>query len=229
MSRYRAWRPGQDYLLAGEVSVASTRLHWIVLWREAAIFLAVLMVAVWVRVPPDHGVGTIIGLIILAALAYFAYHLLEWYVTYFEVTDKRLLLRSGLLTRRIDMMPVTKVTDMSYERPFAGRLLGWGTFILESAGQDQALSRIGYLPDSDRLYRETLTVIFGGPDEDRVARFESQQQQYSEQQHEQYPEAFGQQDPPDDAYGEDPGSYEEEPFTPIYGRRRGQDPGPEGE
>ena len=25
--RYRAWRPGQDYLLKGEVSIASTRLR----------------------------------------------------------------------------------------------------------------------------------------------------------------------------------------------------------
>lgn len=190
MARYRAWRPGQDYLLAGEVSVASTRLHWIVLWRQGAIFLGVLLIAVWVRVPPDHGVGTLIGVVILGALGYFTFHLLAWYVTYFEVTDKRLLLRSGLFTRRIDMMPVSKVTDMSYEKPLAGRILGWGIFILESAGQDQALSRISYLPDSDRLYRETLTVIFGGPDEDQVERFETQKDEYDDQQHERYPEEF---------------------------------------
>lgn len=211
MARYRAWRPGQDYLFPGEVSIASTRLHWIVLWRESAIFAAVLLLAVWVRPAPDHGVGVAVGLIILGVLAYFAYHVLEWSVTYFEVTDKRLLLRSGLLTRRIDMMPVSKVTDMSYERPFWGRVLGWGTFILESAGQDQALSRIGYLPDSDRLYRETLSVIFGGADEDQVARFEEEKQEYEQVQHEEHPEAFLDEDAqPDD-----------EPLpTPIYGRRR---------
>ena len=40
------------------------------------------------------------------------------------------------------MMPLTKVTDMSFKRSFPGRLLGYGEFIVESAGQDQALRNV---------------------------------------------------------------------------------------
>ena len=63
------------------------------------------------------------------------------------------------------MMPLTKVTDMTYERSILGRLLGYGTFVLESAGQDQALSRIDHVPNSDENYRKIIAEIFGVSDE----------------------------------------------------------------
>jgi hypothetical protein len=59
------------------------------------------------------------------------------------------------------MMPLIKVTDMSYSRPPAGRLLGYGEIVIESAGQDQALRRIRHLPDPDVLYLEICELLFG--------------------------------------------------------------------
>ena len=59
------------------------------------------------------------------------------------------------------MMPLRKVTDMTYERSVLGRLLGYGEFIMESAGQDQALSRVPYLPRPDSLYLEVSQLLFG--------------------------------------------------------------------
>ena len=55
--------------------------------------------------------------------------IVNWSVDYFVVTSERLLLTTGFLTRRVNMMPLTKVTDMSFKRSFAGRLLGYGEFI----------------------------------------------------------------------------------------------------
>ena len=43
-------------------------------------------------------------------------------------------------------MPLSKVTDLTFQRSLRGRLLGCGTFIVESAGQIQALNRIYYVP-----------------------------------------------------------------------------------
>ena len=71
------------------------------------------------------------------------------------------------------MMPLTKVTDMSYNRSPLGRLLGYGTFVMESAGQDQALHTVGWVADPDRTYRAMCAEIFGvdnterGPDPDQ--------------------------------------------------------------
>ncbi|HMA46233.1 MAG TPA: hypothetical protein VKP11_03365, partial [Frankiaceae bacterium] len=47
-------------------------------------------------------------------------------------------------------------------RDLAGRLLGYGTFIVESAGQEQALRQIDYLPRPDRLYLTLCDMMFGG-------------------------------------------------------------------
>ena len=49
-------------------------------------------------------------------------------------------------------MPLRKITDLTYETPPLGRIMGYGRFIIETAGQDQAFSRLEYIPDARRLY-----------------------------------------------------------------------------
>jgi hypothetical protein len=76
-------------------------------------------------------------------------------------TDKRFLLFYGFISRRVAMMPLLKVTDMTYDRSILGRILGYGKFVLESAGQDQALSTIDHVPDADTHYHAICTQLFG--------------------------------------------------------------------
>jgi hypothetical protein len=71
-----------------------------------------------------------------------------------------MLQASGVFTRKIAMMPLVKVTDMSFQRSSLGRLLGFGEFILESAGQDQALRNIDHVPYPEQLYLEICALIF---------------------------------------------------------------------
>ncbi len=89
----------------------------------------------------------------------------NWAVDYFVVTSHRMILTSGLITRKVAMMPLVKVTDMTFQRSFLGRMLGYGTFILESAGQDQALSTVDHIPYPEQLYLEVCALIF--PSKDR--------------------------------------------------------------
>ena len=58
------------------------------------------------------------------------------------------------------MMPLAKVTDMSFQRSAMGRLLGYGEFIVESAGQNQALRNVDRLPYPEQLYLEICGLIF---------------------------------------------------------------------
>ena len=75
-------------------------------------------------------------------------------------TDKRLLLRYGLISHKVAMMPLLKVTDMSYVRSIPGQFLGYGKFVLESAGQDQALREVKWVPNPDQTYRDICAEIF---------------------------------------------------------------------
>ena len=53
---------------------------------------------------------------------------------------------------------------MSYVRSIPGQLLGYGRFIMESAGQDQAMRTVEWVPRPDETYRAICAVIFNiGP------------------------------------------------------------------
>ncbi|WP_159298287.1 PH domain-containing protein, partial [Raoultella terrigena] len=86
---------------------------------------------------------------------------IEWRHTQVVATDKRIVLFEGWINHKVSMMPLKKVTDMGYQRSLLGRMLGYGTFVLESAGQDQRLSRISFVPNPDDNYRAICAVVFG--------------------------------------------------------------------
>ena len=88
----------------------------------------------------------------------------NWAVDYFVVTSHRFIETSGLFNRKVAMMPLAKVTDMTFQRSVLGRMLGYGTFILESAGQDQALSTVDHIPYPEQLYLEVCSLIFPNKD-----------------------------------------------------------------
>jgi membrane protein YdbS with pleckstrin-like domain len=143
------------YLIASERAVVVTRRHWVSLAKvgaaTAAVFLLGLLMVLYLG---DEQFFAVIGVLaLLASLGWFGF---SWWFT-----DKRVLLVSGVITRRVAIMPLTKVTDLTYERSILGRFLGYGAFVMESAGQHQAMSRIEYLPRPDRLYHEVSTLLFG--------------------------------------------------------------------
>nr|WP_276612496.1 PH domain-containing protein [Kineococcus vitellinus] len=84
-----------------------------------------------------------------------------WRNDWFMATDRRLLLTYGVFRRQVAMMPLSKVTDMSYNRSLAGRLLGYGELVMESAGQDRALSHVDRLPMPDQVYVRICEQLFG--------------------------------------------------------------------
>ena len=101
-----------------------------------------------------------VWLAFLGVLGYLGVQVWAWLEDYFVVTSQRLLLTTGLLTRTVNMMPLGKVTDMSFRRSAWGRVLGYGEFVVESAGQDQALRNIRHLPYPEQLYLEVCGLIF---------------------------------------------------------------------
>ena len=151
------------YLVPTEKIIFQTRLHWVSLWRPiAALGAATFVLTYLYDAIPDTVAVLRDALVVLwlVAFVYFVWQIVQWYIDRFVGTDRRLLMTMGILTRKVAMMPLAKVTDMSYERTPGGRIFGYGTFVLESAGQDQALSTIKYVPEPDILYRRINEVLF---------------------------------------------------------------------
>ncbi|HJE58305.1 MAG TPA: PH domain-containing protein [Nocardiopsis listeri] len=149
------------YLLPHEQDVVTIRRHPAVLIGPVAIVLAALILAGILSQTIGSGVVlAVIWWLWLLVLVWFVWRVAEWSVDYFVITSARLLLTTGLITRQVNMMPLGKVTDMRFERTLLGRFLGYGTFVMESAGQDQALSKIDFIPYPEQLYLEVVGLIF---------------------------------------------------------------------
>jgi uncharacterized membrane protein YdbT with pleckstrin-like domain len=151
------------HLLPHERQVITVRFHPAVLIRPVAEVLGGLALAGLLSTTIAHG-NDVVMLIIWAAWLILVGRLLvkifNWLQDYFVVTSQRILLATGIFTRTVNMMPLSKVTDMSFRRSSMGRLLGYGEFVVESAGQDQALRRVDHLPYPEQLYLEVCGLIF---------------------------------------------------------------------
>jgi len=166
-------RDSDEYLLDSERRVIRVRLHWASLAWDIFETIALLAVAVMVSylLPPSLWlVQNILWYAALFVLLRFAYVVLNWWVERIVVTDKRMMMTTGIITTKVLMMPIGKVTDLTYERPLMGRILGYGTMIVESAGQIQALNRLEYLPKAEQVYDAISELVFGDK-EAQAARF----------------------------------------------------------
>lgn len=166
-------RDPDDYLLSTERRVIRVRRHWATLLGKLLKTIAVLVAAFALSYAFD-GVGDGVWLVqsvlwyaALAAVVWFAYHVLDWWVERIVVTDKRFMLTHGIITTNVAMMPITKVTDLTYRRPLLGRILGYGTMVVESAGQIQALNQITYLPRPEEVYDAISELVFGEKGQNR--------------------------------------------------------------
>ena len=159
----------QRYLLAaqGEVAVAVVQWHKVWLLQPTLIFAAsFLAIATVVQLlPAGSDAAYVLAYAVFLPLGYLVWKVLDWRTERLVVTNRRLLLITGVLSRKVAVMPMRKVTDLTFETSLLARLLGergWATFIFESAGQDQALHRVPFVPEPVDFFRKLSNQIFGG-------------------------------------------------------------------
>jgi membrane protein YdbS with pleckstrin-like domain len=175
----RARKDVEKYLLPGERAVVATRRHWAVLIEPTLKFLPAFLIGGWLLLlDPDNRVSSLAGVIVLVgALAYYGLRVGEWWMRHFIVSTRRVLLTSGVIVRTVTLLPLRRITDLTWKETLLGQVLGYGTFRFESAGQQQALSEITFLPGADVLYRDVSGLLFssdwggaasGGDDEGNI-------------------------------------------------------------
>ncbi|MDL5157319.1 PH domain-containing protein [Actinomycetospora termitidis] len=156
-------REVDEYVLPTERRVIRFRRHWVVVVNEvvqAAVLMVILMVAAYL-LPKGPVLSNLLWYGALLVLVKAAYKVSEWWVEKVVITDKRVMLTEGVFTQKVGMMPLGKVTDLTFKRTLTGRMLGYGTLVIESAGQIQALSEISFLPDPDEVYEAISELVFG--------------------------------------------------------------------
>jgi len=141
-----------------ERSVIRAHQHWAVLLKVMLQTLGVL-IAVFLLSGLVHGMADglwqlqlLIWLLAVVAALRFAWKVLKWWNEVIIVTDKRLMVNSGILEKKSSIIPISRVTDMTFLRPLLGRVLHYGTLSVESAGRSHGLEKIEYLPEE--VFRE---------------------------------------------------------------------------
>lgn len=152
------------YLFPTEKFRGEWKHHWIQIFRElvgAVAVTALMGYLTGLAALKDR--PSMVTIVIVAwgcCMVFFAWRIADWYVDRFILTNKRVMVVKGLITRNVGMMPLLRVTDMKYVQSPMGRLLGYGTFELESAGQDQALSKVKNLPNPNELYLRIVEEMY---------------------------------------------------------------------
>ena len=157
-TRARVFR---KYLMQNEGNVIAVRRHPAVLLRYFCEVLGGLIAAGALTGWLGGGAAVLaVWVAWLLVLGRLGWKLVTWSVEFFIVTDLRLLYIRGLIARRVGMIPRGKVTDIRMERTVLGEILDYGTFFMESAGDDQAFRVVTFMPYPEQLYYEISSALF---------------------------------------------------------------------
>ena len=141
----------EQNLVAGETLLYQTRHHWIVLLGPllVSLLLGVPGLGLLVeslaskagksQVSGSAGISAggvaVIGLIMLVAAAgTFAYGIAKRNATEMAVTNKRVLIKTGLASRRTLDVMLSRVESIGVEETLIGRLLSYGTVVVRGTG-----------------------------------------------------------------------------------------------
>lgn len=152
-----------EYLLPTERRVIRVRLHWAVMAKpmtSTALFL-LGMVLLEAYLPDSAFIDNLTFYLALMAVVRYTVLAILWWIERIVITDKRVMLAEGIIVHRVGMMPLGKVTDLTFQRSLGGRMLGYGTMVVESAGQIQALNKIDYMPNPEEIYEALSELVFG--------------------------------------------------------------------
>jgi uncharacterized membrane protein YdbT with pleckstrin-like domain len=128
-----------DILQPGEKVLYSTNLHWIFYWRAIAAWILAMVLLVLSRGTATESVV----LLCLSASAVVALAGLYWTVTAWfhrwttetDVTNLRVVHKSGFIQRRTFEMSLDKVESVDVTQSIMGRILNYGDVTILGVGE----------------------------------------------------------------------------------------------
>jgi uncharacterized membrane protein YdbT with pleckstrin-like domain len=148
----------------GEEVVADLHPHWKKLIVPAALVVVLAGVASYgVAAMPAgrwHRPGQV-AVLVAAALLVLAGSVLpylRWRTTHFLLTNRRVVVRVGILARQGRDVPLHRVNDVTFGRSLLDRMLGCGTLTIESAGERGQLTLVD-VPRVEAVHRVLYDLV----------------------------------------------------------------------
>ena len=83
---------------------------------------------------------------------------LRWITTQYVFTDRRIIVRQGILSKSGRDVPLSKINNVSFFVPFLGRILNYGRLEIQSAGENDGLS-IKDVPSVESIQRDVYQLM----------------------------------------------------------------------
>ena len=157
----------------GEHSVLVLHPHWkTVLVPFVILVIVVVIAAVLLAVIPHNRLQgderIAVGLVALVVAAIWTgVPFLRWRTTTYELTDRRLRLRKGILSRTGRDFPLIRISDVSFSQGLLDRVLGCGRLVVESPGEHGQLV-LTEIPEVKRV--QALLFQLVEEEQERLAR-----------------------------------------------------------
>jgi uncharacterized membrane protein YdbT with pleckstrin-like domain len=136
-------------LQPGETVVYTTHLHWLIFLSAIALSLIGLAMLVGSAVTSSNVISDAFragaAIFALIAIVFWLRAAIRRATTELAVTDRRVIYKSGLLSRHTLEMNRSKVESVDVEQTITGRVLGFGTIIMRGTGG--SLEPIGQIAD----------------------------------------------------------------------------------
>ncbi|MEV6345788.1 PH domain-containing protein [Actinoplanes sp. NPDC051851] len=160
----------EDVLTEEEEIVLHLHPHW-----RAAVAPGLLLVLAltglimgWVLLPDDEGgrvgLALIAAILLWYSLRYAVHPLLVWRCTHYVLTSERILLQHGILTRERRDLPLNRVNDHALTQSLPDRLLGCGTLVVDSIGEQTA--RLVSVPHAQLVQTTLYELIEAAPEDE---------------------------------------------------------------
>jgi membrane protein YdbS with pleckstrin-like domain len=151
-----------------EVVVDEVRRHWVVYSlpvAELALAFVLMVIGTFVIEPADPGGWLVLVGLVLSLHA--AWVTIRERRECFVVTNMRVFRLHGVLSTHRATMPLSRILDITVDKPVLGRILGYGHLTFESAAQDQGLREIRFVGRADerdlKIQRVVQVVGLRGP------------------------------------------------------------------
>ena len=151
----------QKLLTEGERIEREMRPHWRILVIPVLVLFVVVFVSMysvsrWADGKPWLG-WVIVGVSVVVLVVWVVAPFLRWATAQYVLTNRRIIVRSGVIARQGRDMPLARVNDVHFRYTVLERMLGCGTLVVESAGESGQLV-IAAVPHIELVQREIFRL-----------------------------------------------------------------------
>lgn len=143
----------------GEVIKFEMRPHWRALIVPALLLIVVVFfgVLLYLWAPWDWLRWVIIGLGVIIVVWGVITPFMRWFSTEYVFTDRRVIVRDGVIAKHGRDMPLSKVNNVTFDVSVFGRMLNYGELHIQSAGENSGLDILD-VPNVEQIQRDVYRL-----------------------------------------------------------------------